>query len=199
MLNTGYIGFSRSIRSQNAIESYELPLSHFTKSVIDEFLSEFEEEFSEHIELLKSLTVKNWKQLAKFNGRTSWHHTSNHFNKTDHYSLYNLAESAIENINNLIDIFKEEKKKIDYKYGIITVCVFGGTRNHPTLIGHDTVTGITKGDWLYFEKCNAISKYKTTANKVTEFNTYNSYAELVKANPNEKGTKSYFTKLLKEI
>lgn len=44
-MNSGYIGYSRSVRSQKAIEDYELPLSLINKSIIESFLNEYEEEF----------------------------------------------------------------------------------------------------------------------------------------------------------
>lgn len=42
-VNKGYVGFERSVRSQQAIESYEMPLSMIKRGVIDEFLIDHEE------------------------------------------------------------------------------------------------------------------------------------------------------------
>ena len=41
--NSGYVGYSRSVRSQNAIEDYEVPLSFINKSLVENFLSEYDE------------------------------------------------------------------------------------------------------------------------------------------------------------
>lgn len=45
-VNSGYIGASRSVRSQEAIESYEVPISMISKSLIKNFTSEHEDDFS---------------------------------------------------------------------------------------------------------------------------------------------------------
>lgn len=45
--NSGYDGYSRSIRSAEAIESFEVPLSMINKELINTFLDEYESDFTE--------------------------------------------------------------------------------------------------------------------------------------------------------
>ena len=42
-VNRGYVGYSRSRRSQHAIDNYEVPLSHITRDLILKFTSEYPE------------------------------------------------------------------------------------------------------------------------------------------------------------
>ena len=44
MSNKGYIGYSRSVRSEMAIENYEVPKSLINRDLIDNFFSDLEED-----------------------------------------------------------------------------------------------------------------------------------------------------------
>lgn len=209
LANSGYIGSKRSVRSQNAIEDYEVPLTMINKSLIEEFLDENKDDFnSEDLIFLKKLKVTQWKYIASQRILpSSWHHTSSFFNKTDHYSLLYIAKKAIE-IKDSIDLdfekYKEkikkekENKKEEFKYGVINVEVWGGTRNHPKVVDYHEVSGIIIGNWLYYhDKYEGILKYKTNANKVVWIKEYNSYAELVKKHSQYKNTKRIFNEIIK--
>src|SRR5699024_3416250 len=82
-MNKGYVGYSRSVRSQRAIESFEMPLSFIKKAVIMDFLEEHKEEYGESdLTFLKKLAVTKWKFIAiELTASSSWHHTSSYFNK----------------------------------------------------------------------------------------------------------------------
>lgn len=206
--NSGYDGYSRSIRSTEAIESFEVPLSMINKELINTFLDEYESDFTEdNFIFLKKLSVSKWKYIAKCKAYpSSWHHTSSYFNKTNHYSLYLVAEKILEYKDSIDEEYsyyiKGDNNKTTFEYGVINVEVWGGTKKHPRIIGYEEVAGIIIGDWLYFKnnhsvKCST-SKYKTTANKVRWLNRYNSYDDLILAHKKYKNTKRVFNALVKE-
>lgn len=159
----GYNGFSMS---NNAVEAYsngEKPLSKWTKADIFDTIEEQEVELKCSIEKLKKLPVKVLKEVCLI--YSSWHHTSNHYNKTDFYSLdvnriENLTDDKIEELflNHKADK-KAESKPLEERWE----CAFlewSGSRKHP--VATEVIEeGIVKGDWFYRKDG---SKKKTTAN-----------------------------------
>mgnify|MGYP004718975283 CR=1 FL=1 len=161
----GYNGFSMSNNAVEAYESGEKPLSKWTKiDIIEEIENAIREEeltLNCSIEKLKNTPVNTLKNLCLC--YSSWHHTSNHYNRTDFYSLdmYRIERLTDEKIDKAIDNYKSEKsiKRTEEKWK----CAFlewGGTRKHPTAT-EVIEEGIVKGDWFY--RSNG-SKKKTTAN-----------------------------------
>jgi len=200
----GYVNYSRSTRSAEAIRNFEVPITLINKSLIDSFLNKYQNEFTkDEMKRLKNIKTSIWKFVAKeMMSPTSWHHTSSHYNKTNHYDLETIAEIILDQKNNLDLEYKEFKNKIsekNYLYGIIEVQIWGGSRNHPKIIGTEKHVGIVKGDWLYYQDYYKISRLKTNANRVIKFNQYNSYADLVKEHEEYKGTVKKFNKIKKEM
>ena len=96
-MNSGYVGASRSIRSQEAIDSYEVPMSMIKKALIEDFLDEQDDFTSEDINFLSKVSVAKWKYVASERmSASSWHHTSSYFNETYHYSLYSISDKLLE-------------------------------------------------------------------------------------------------------
>ncbi len=200
----GYNGYSRSVRSSEAIEGHEMPLSMIKKDRIDSFLRDAKEEEYHKIAdiyFLQTLPVSIWKFAAKDLGRSSWHHTSSYYNKTDHYSLYAISDDLLENYDdiaqrhkNLKENEKREKENKVLTYGVLKVEIWGGTRNRPKLEGHETMAGIVDGDWLYHEG----GRNNIYANKTVERHEFDSYGDLVKAFPQFKGTVKTFNKIIKQ-
>lgn len=159
----GYNGFSMSNNAVAAYEDGEKPLSKWTKTDIFDAINEQEVELKCSIEKLKKLPVKVLKEVCLT--YSSWHHTSNHYNKTDFYSLdvdriENLTDDKIEEL--LLDYKtgkKVESKPSEEKWG----CAFlewSGSRKHP--VATEVIEeGIIKGNWFYRKDG---SKKKTTAN-----------------------------------
>lgn len=159
----GYNGWSMSNNAVDAYENGEKPLSKWRKSDILKAIEESEMELKCSIEKLRKLPVKILKEVCLC--YSSWHHTSNHYNETDFYSL---DEEKIENltdakIDELLIEYKanknEEVKPTEEKWK----CAFlewGGTRKHPTAT-EIIEEGIIKGNWFYRKDG---SKKKTTAN-----------------------------------
>lgn len=157
----GYYEYSMSNNAVAAYENGEKPLSKWTKAdILDEIRSEcLVLNCSES--KLKKLPVKALKDICL--RRSSWHHTGNHFNKTDFYSLdIDRIESLTdEELDDIIVLNKDEKNKTAEPENRWE-CAFlewSGTRKHPAakeLIEE----GIVKGDWFFRQDG---SKKKTSA------------------------------------
>ena len=161
----GYNGFSMSNNAVAAYESGEKPLSKWTKTdILEGIKKEIREEeltLNCSMEKLKKLNAKVLKKICLY--RSSWHHTSNHYNRTDFYSLdiNSIAELTDEKIDRIIESHKEEKPEEPTEER--WQCAFlewSGTRNHPKAT-EVIEEGIVKGDW--FHRADGTKK-KTTAN-----------------------------------
>lgn len=161
----GYNGFLMSNNAVAAYESGEKPLSKWTKADIIEAIEyairENELALKCSMEKLKKAPVKTLKNLCL--SYSSWHHTSNHYNKTDFYSLDidSVSELTDERIDNEIAENKTEKQSepTEEKWK----CAFlewSGSHKHPKAT-EIVEEGIVKGDW--FIRADG-SKKKTTAN-----------------------------------
>jgi len=159
----GYNGWSMSNNAVAAYEDGEKPLSKWTKTDIFDTIVDTEIELKCSIEKLRKLPVKVLKEVClKY---SSWHHTSNHYNRTEFYSLdINRIENLTdEKIDRLLTDYKEEKKMEEKPSEEKWRCSFlewSGTRKHP--VAKEMIEeGIVKGNWFYRKDG---SKKKTTAN-----------------------------------
>ncbi|MBK1997154.1 hypothetical protein JI640_14700 [Listeria ivanovii subsp. londoniensis] len=199
----GYVGMKRSVNSQFAIEDYEVPLTHFNKELIQDFIDQNEE-----YEALRTRTVKFWKYVAERIGSTSWHHTGSYYNETDHYSLSSVAEELLQNESKwnkkykaYVELEKEAQGTENVVLSVIKVQLWGGTKKHPKLIGYETIMGVIKGDWLNAVSQAEQNKYKLSANKVEAQTNFplEKYNELVKKYPEFKAQKRAINKKVKEL
>lgn len=76
----GYAGYSMSNNAVSAYENNERPLSRWTLALVKAYIAE-----QEGIEVEDFEIVGFWKSLLK---KTSWHHTSSRYNRTDFYSVF---------------------------------------------------------------------------------------------------------------
>lgn len=161
----GYNGFNMSNNAVAAYESGEKPLSKWTKADVIEAIEDAirEEELTLicSMQKLKKIPVKILKSVCLY--RSSWHHTSNYYNKTIFYSLdvNRIADLTDEQIDRIIENYKEEKptEPTEQRWK----CAFlewSGTRKHPKAT-EVIEEGIVKGDW--FIRADG-SKKKTSAN-----------------------------------
>lgn len=159
-------GYNEWSMSNNAIAAYEngeKPLSKWTRADIFDIIVDTEIELKCSIKKLRKLPVKVLKEVCLT--YSSWHHTSNHYNKTNFYSL------DVEKIESLTDE-KIDKLLIDYKTSKNAEnkfleekweCAFlewSGSRKHPKTT-EVIEKGIIKGNWFYRKDG---TKKKTTAN-----------------------------------
>ena len=159
----GYNGWSMSNNAVAAYEDGEKPLSKWTKTDIFDAINEQEVELKCSIEKLKKLPVKVLKEICLI--YSSWHHTSNHYNKTDFYSLdvdriENLTDDKIEELLIEYKANKNEEAKPSEEKWECAFLEWSGSRKHP--VATEVIEeGIIKGNWFYRKDG---SKKKTTAN-----------------------------------
>lgn len=159
----GYNGWSMSNNAVAAYEDGEKPLSKWTKTDIFDEIENQKVKLKCSMEKLRKLPAKALKEVCLT--YSSWHHTSNHYNRTDFYSLdidyiENLTDEKIEG---LIRDYKADKKTEDKPLDEKWRCAFlewSGTRKHPKAT-EVIEEGIIKGNWFYRKDG---SKKKTTAN-----------------------------------
>lgn len=112
-MNNGYVGWSMSVRAQEAYDEGEMPLSKWSKSVLLDVIHEYKDcnELDFDIELLKKITLKTLKD--RFLKYSSWHHTSKFCNCTDFYAIDEDAidELTDDKIKEIIDDEKNEKRR----------------------------------------------------------------------------------------
>jgi len=209
-INNGYVGARRSIRSLEAIGEFKVPLSQVNKTMIGDFLNAWGSMFSKaDLEFLKSVSVAKWKYMIREKGvgYDSWHHTSSWFNETIHYDLSVVADRLIAEKDTLDKEYKEyrsfrKKESQSFKYGVIKVKVWGGSRRNPKLKGYKTVPGIIVGKFLYYKNksklTGAVKKLKTVANRVVWVEEYGSYEELIEKHNRYQNTKELFDRLIAE-
>ena len=159
-------GYNRWSMSNNAVAAYEngeKPLSKWTKTDIFDAIKETEIELKCSTAKLQRLPVKVLKDSCL--RRSSWHHTSNHYNRTDFYSLdvSGVENLTDEKIDKLLADCKVEKKTEEKPQEEKWRCAFlewSGTRKHP--VAEEMIeNGIVKGGWFYRKNG---TKKKTTAN-----------------------------------
>lgn len=157
-------GFSMSDNAVMAYENGEKPLSRWAKKDILEAIEKAVAEESLTLkcsmETLKKVSVEVLRSVCLY--KSSWHHTSNHYNKTDFYSLdlEEISELTDEKLQTLMKNSKDEKKEeVTEERWKCAFLEWSGSRNYPKSTEH-IEEGIVKGDW--FIRADG-SKKKTTA------------------------------------
>ena len=130
-------GYHNHSMSNNAIAAYahgEKPLSKWRKRDILETAAEYMAEqgdtsAAQKLAWLRSMPLALLKIRAL--RRSSWHHTSKHYNETDFYSLneYFLDEMTEEDTQS--DSAPEPPAQPTRRQGSIFFLEWGGTRKHP--------------------------------------------------------------------
>lgn len=153
--------------SNNAVEAYEsgeMPLSKWTKAAIldavQTTVDEGEAVIGFNLDLLRKVKVADLKENLLY--KSSWHHTSSHYNCTDFYSLDidRLEELTEDDILKMSEKKAEKKAEPQSEMWKCTFLEWSGSRRHPKAT-EVTEVGEVKGDW-FFRKDG--SKKKTTAN-----------------------------------
>ena len=128
MMNNGYDGYSMSIRAREAYENGEKPKSKWTKKEIIEHIKQSNPSIVSIVSKMSLLEIKNY-----FLYRSSWHQTSQMYNRTDFYSMMSPEEIAALRVEDLPEHKKEKDKEITsvvYR-GSIQYLEWSGTRNYP--------------------------------------------------------------------
>lgn len=111
----GYDGYSMSNNARSAYACGEKPISKWTKTEILEATKEIaeENELTFDFDLLKKVSERVLK--SEFLTKTSWHHTSKFYNRTDFYSINEEKICALTDseILELSKIKEKSPKKSD--------------------------------------------------------------------------------------
>lgn len=143
----GYCGYSMSNNAINAYELGEAPLSKWSKSKI---ISAAEEQGVEReiIEILKkhSLTVLRQNALEK----SSWHHTSKYFNRTNFYSVIDFENVTLKEIAE----WKIYENPVEKPYRVLASWTTweGNYRRYKKPVRHEA-TGKIVGKWFFPDEC----------------------------------------------
>lgn len=140
----GYRGYSMSNNAYDAYMDGERPMSKWTKTDIIAVLRR-EGVSPIQIEVIKKIPAATLKEIGL--KRSSWHHTSSHYNRTD---FYVVDVAYLEKIRPGMFDEKPKKKSSEPKQErwIAEFLVWSGTRKHPHA-EEVTSEGILKGNWFY--------------------------------------------------
>ena len=176
--NSGYHGYSMSKRAVEVYQNGEMPLSKWNKK---ELLSRIEK-FGVDINTLSKFSKEALQDCFLYN--SSWHHTSNMFNKTNFYSINDCTIQVFldypEEILKSLQYFDNHRTVKSKKKGsetFVIVKIRYGTwersRRHPKLVEQEPY-GIKKGDWVWIDigvkkslkgkHCDVIETYKRAPN-----------------------------------
>lgn len=162
--NRGYDGYSMSLRAVDAYFAGEMPLSKWTKAALTAaFLSSGAA--PEVINVVTKVKAEILKDCFLY--RSSWHHTSNRFNRTDFYS-FDIDKAEAMTLQEAFDLLEEsrkpkEKKPLQERRAVCTFLEWSGTRKHPTAKEY-TRAGVIRGAWFFPDDPVSSSKKKTTSN-----------------------------------
>jgi len=169
-MNSGYVGYSMSIRANHAYNKGLLPKAKIKKSDLTSAGIDFPVGF---IKWLMQNTVKP----------TEWHHTGKHFNETGFYDLEDVKNQLDDlDIERLYQYYQAEKQDVQREKGYYALIQYGewsGSRNHPKLTHYEDYAYI-KGNWAYI---SADKKKKVTGKHYEEKKTF-------KIKPKEMTTKT---------
>ena len=149
----GYNGYSMSNNAVAAYANGEKPYSKWTKADILKELSAMDY----HSDLIGHLTAAELKAL--FLRRSSWHHTSSHYNRTDFYSV--TCEVSDADISRMIAMRAiQQPKEEKLVKALVHYLTWEGTRKHPKAVEH-TSYAILNDSWAFLPDG---TKKKRTAN-----------------------------------
>lgn len=150
--NNGYYGYSMSERAREAYSQGERPISKWTKADILTAAGKVEGIKPEILARLKKLNKEELIEICLH--KTSWHHTSMHFNKTSFYGIaeYELSgmteECLEEKLRNFHFFKKEMPKEPTERYVSAGYTEWSGSRRHPKSETKYCM-GIIRGNWFY--------------------------------------------------
>jgi hypothetical protein len=151
---SGYCGYSMSNNAVFAYQSGEKPLSKWTKTDILAAVKKSAEdgEFTPHFDLagLKKLSVKTLRDTVLY--VSSWHHTSDHYNRTDFYSVDTdrLGKLTPEGLADWLKSQAPAKAEAAPRCVRVKFTTWEGNfRHYQKPVDHEMI-GEIRGNWCYF-------------------------------------------------
>lgn len=142
-MNSGYCGFSMSIRAVQAYEYGAKPRSKWTKAdiiaeaIIDSDWTEAD---------LKKYPVEVLRMA--FLKYDSWHHTSSCFNSTDFYTVDSSTSKEV--LESIATEYNKPAKAAEITLAKVNYGEWTGTRRHLKLVYHDAYA-VIKGNWAWLD------------------------------------------------
>ena len=158
--SAGYHGYSMSNNAVEAYENGEKPLSKWTKSAILTELAELDAPV-EVQNIAKTLSLDVLKDLFLY--KSSWHHTSKMYNRTDFYSVN--PDVPISEINNKLSNGTPATTSQEPTYSMAKVewGEWEGSKRRPKLVTHSGYA-LIKDPWAYvFDDGQGVVKKKKTS------------------------------------
>ena len=146
----GYKGYSMSNNAVDAYEQGEMPLSKWTKAAMLEIVEASDELSAAQKRTISKLTAA---QLKVYLTRSSWHHTSSHYNRTDFYAvdLDTLRGMTLEDIAATPAPAPKPKVELKREVRRCRYLTWEGSRKHPKAVEH-------------FEECEIVGDWAMTSN-----------------------------------
>jgi hypothetical protein len=134
----GYKGFSMSNNAVDAYYAGEKPISKWTKADILQALGELSARYANvPAAALKAALLK----------RSSWHHTSSRYNKTDFYIVdIDMAERLSESDISALCKATAQEEPVKVTTRRVSYLVWGGSRKHPKATRYEAECEIV-GNW----------------------------------------------------
>ncbi len=140
----GYFNYSMSNGAREAYQSGEKPISKWSKS---EILAEAKQSCPEEVfPLLGKVPASVLRDHLLT--RSSWHHTSSHYNRTDFYSVIDCSNITLEQVTVWAQKKQQAKKPIEEFLRKAEFLEWSGTRKFPKAT-RCVATGIVRGNWFY--------------------------------------------------
>jgi len=146
----GYDGFSMSNNARLAYEAGEKPKSKWTKDAI---ILELKRAGVDPVQIavVRRFPASVLKEIGL--SRSSWHHTSSRYNRTDFYTVDvdRLERLKISDLDYYKEAYaKEPKREAKGERWVAEYLVWSGTRKHPRA-EEVRSEGTLKGDWFYLD------------------------------------------------
>jgi hypothetical protein len=143
---SGYHGYSMSNNAMSAYNDGEKPISKWTKSdiisTIENAAKSGDLNLKCDLNVLKKCPSKSLKEMCL--SRTSWHHTSSYYNRTNFYSIDFEKIKSLTNEQLSIEPVEPEHTDEIWKCAFLE---WSGTRKHPKATEFIEI-GTVKGDWF---------------------------------------------------
>lgn len=143
----GYHGYSMSNNAVAAYEAGEMPRSKWTKEAVLAYARSHG--FSDaEVAVLRGYPASELKTALR---RSSWHHTSSRYNRTDFYEPSASALEAMASRPYSRQSASERRSKETPAERRVEAewAVWGGTRAHPRIERWEADTGTVRGDWFF--------------------------------------------------
>lgn len=129
----GYSGYSMSNNAVSAYADGEKPKSKWMKNDFIELTKEIN---PSKLELVSALPINVLRDVLLY--KSSWHHTSSMYNRTDFYSFDEdaLDDLTQEKVSRLLSAKKETPVENPIRKGDIDYITWEGTRNYPKAVKH---------------------------------------------------------------